>query len=699
MPIQLKRCFQYLSLFPKGTSLDSEEIVRLWMSQGLLPLDGDRRADDIGKKCIKSLTERSLIHLSYIHYSMHDLVHDLAQYVAQDECLCVMDDNFNTEKLQMIRHLSVTTDRHKFSIEDLQLQKLLQAIKDLQQLKRLRTLFIRNYCDKRQIRSSPVPQSTRPRTNTEEVNYERLRVSSIISKFCEEMAVHSRHVIIFGVLEDLFEKLKYIRALYLNYIGITQLPDSLGNLKLLRYLSIEDTNIQSLPESICCLYNLQILNSNIFKLPTHIGNLINLCHLSLTRQDTFLPSGIGNLTNLQTLNHFNVSHEKEHCDIGELNSLMKLGGTIDICHVGYVNIFSNSPPLKTKKYVNSLRLDWCKKDYYLSKQDEKKAEQQLAYLQPHVNLKSLEIYNYPGVKFVEWVSDSSFTKLTKLSLVKCKNCTKLPSLGQLPSLEYLMIRRMDDIQHVGREFCSMLMASPSNSFQNNIAFPSLKSLMFWEMFNWEVWDGVEIGDFPSLQYIQIYSFKLIKFPQFPFMSSVERMGLGSVGVPVVSNFQSLTNLDINIITQEHSEWMSKCYFPTLQHLTLLYIMVECVHLSQKQLPSLKTLKMKYSGELKFIKGLKNFTSLNSLIIKECPILEFDKVPATLQQLKFKNCPLFEKGFKEQQGHMPNILMIEERDPNEEEEEKRWWIMMRKRRRMSMMTREMRRRWMSDDEAH
>ncbi|XP_042402977.1 putative disease resistance RPP13-like protein 1 isoform X2 [Zingiber officinale] len=643
MPIQLKRCFQYLPLFPKDTSLDSEEIVRLWMSQGLLPLDGDKRAEDIGRNYIKRLAERSLIHLERVDtlfmteqsplfmrkqsFSLHDLVHDLAQYIAQDEYLCVMDNKFDTKKLQKFRHLSFNVEYHKSNIEA------------LRELKLLRTLFIREL---------------------DSWKYRKYKV-----------------------LDDLFQELKYIRTLVLDNYGIEELPYSLGNLKLLRYLSIKDDVVESIPESICSLYNLQTLDltdTQISELPRQIGNLINLRHLLLPCdyfgfKAIFFPSGIGNMINLQTLRRFNASCEKDHCDMGELNSLMKLSGHISISELAFVNIFSNSkPPLKTKKYIDSLELCWRKYalynnaffDYY--RKDEKKAEWQLEYLEPHVNLENLEINSYPGIKFVGWVSASSFTKLTRLHVEYCKNSNKLPPLGQLPSLEELKICRMDGVQCVGREFCSMLMASPSSS-QNKIAFPSLKDLIFRDMTNWEAWDGVEIGDFPSLHSIRITGCcRLIKFPRWPFLSSVEKMMLESGGVPDVSNFHSLTNLTIMSMSKKNSKWMSKCYFPTLQHLILLFSSAESVHLSHKVLPSLKTLEIRNSPTLRVVAGLKNLTSLNSLIIEVCPNLEFKGLPATLEQVKLDGCRLFEQGFKEQQ-HMRNVLMIEPHNSDDEVEEK------------------------------
>lgn len=154
---------------------------------------------------------------------------------------------------------------------------------------------------------------------------------------------------------------------------------------------------------------------------------------------------------------------------------MKLGGSISIYNVTSLNRFSNPKiPLKTKQYLDSLSLDWLG-DFDHFKQNEENAEWQLEYLEPHVNLKTLQIMCYPGVRFVGWMGASSFTKLTYLYLTDCQNCSILPPLGQLPSLVVLEIRGMDGVQHMGSEFCSMLIPSPSSS-QNRIAFPSLKHL-------------------------------------------------------------------------------------------------------------------------------------------------------------------------------------------------------------------------------
>ncbi|XP_074557079.1 putative disease resistance RPP13-like protein 1 isoform X1 [Curcuma longa] len=535
----LRRCFPYLSLFPKDTVLRPGRIVLLWMSQGflqpasrkgLLHPRGNKQAEEIGSDYIKGLVKRSILQpyadsddAVFLEdddcpiyaeagetYIMHDVFHSLAQYVARDECLRIEDNMFDPSKHRKIRHLSV-------NVKESDMPVYLEAF---QGLKSLRTLFIRG--------QGPLCRAS-----------------------------------ICGSLADLLNKLKYIRALDLSYSNIKELPDSIGNLKLLRWLSLVGTDVKSLPDSICNLYNLETLNltkTYVSKLPRQIINLTSLRHLLLYVSCVFLPSGIGELTDLQTLSNFRVSSQNGYSQLGELNHLAQLKGCLSISNLRYVNQFSyvpNSEPLKSKDQLETMRLCWGHDDkdchfvarpvaeedhddhedeeYYGNSKGGKgdehanKEMRLLEYLRPHTNLKMLQIYDYPGVSFAKWVGTSSFSKLVQLWLCRCRKCNFLPPLGQLHSLKLLHIQEMDGVHSVGREFCS---SSPMVK-----AFPSLESLAFVRMPNWEVWDEVEVGDFPHLQHTQLYECpKLTKFPQH-LMSSVKELSIkGCAGVSSLLKF-------------------------------------------------------------------------------------------------------------------------------------------------------------------
>ena len=100
--------------------------------------------------------------------------------------------------------------------------------------------------------------------------------------------------------------------------------------------------------------------------------------------------------------------------------------------------------------------------------------------QPHTSLKKLNIEDYGGRQFPNWICDPFYSKLVELRIVGCIRCTSLPSVGQLPFLKKLVIQRMDGVRSVGLEFEGQvsLYAKP---------FQCLESLCFEDMKEWEEW--------------------------------------------------------------------------------------------------------------------------------------------------------------------------------------------------------------------
>ncbi|KAG2563162.1 hypothetical protein PVAP13_8KG321110 [Panicum virgatum] len=86
MPMHLKCCFVSLSLHRKGMYLDENRVVWLWKLLGLLESDGSDNRDEIGSLYFNELVQRSLLQ-NYIEEQtvMHDLVHDLACFLAGEE--------------------------------------------------------------------------------------------------------------------------------------------------------------------------------------------------------------------------------------------------------------------------------------------------------------------------------------------------------------------------------------------------------------------------------------------------------------------------------------------------------------------------------------------------------------------------------------------------------------------------------------
>ncbi|XP_039171571.1 disease resistance protein RUN1-like isoform X3 [Eucalyptus grandis] len=106
-------------------------------------------------------------------------------------------------------------------------------------------------------------------------------------------------------LPDSIGKLKLLLELRLENTGITELPHSIGDLKMLRKMSLTGTRIKKLPNQIGgleCLLDLDLKGTDISELPSSIANLKRLEILCLDKTAIKeLPRAIGMLESLKEL--------------------------------------------------------------------------------------------------------------------------------------------------------------------------------------------------------------------------------------------------------------------------------------------------------------------------------------------------------------------------------------------------------------
>ncbi|KAJ9692781.1 hypothetical protein PVL29_011732 [Vitis rotundifolia] len=449
LPPAIQRCFSFCAVFPKDSVIERDELIKLWMAQSYLKSDGSKEMEMVGRTYFEYLAARSFFQDfekdddgNIVRCKMHDIVHDFAQFLTQNECFIVEVDNQQMQSIDFLKKIRHTT---------LVVRESTPHFTSTCNMKNLHTLLAK----------------------------EAFNISSVLE-----------------ALPNLLGHLTRVRALDLGSNElIEELPKEVGKLIHLRYLNLSHCErLEKLPETICDLYNLQTLNikhcSRLQKLPQTMGKLINLRHLENEYAGVVegLPKGIGRLSSLQTLDAFIVSsHGNDECQIGDLRNLnnlrdLSIQGLDEVKDAGE----AKKAELKNKIHLQHLTLEF----------DEKEGTKGVAEaLQPHPNLQSLRISHYGDREWPNWMMGSSLAQLKELVLWWCIRCPCLPPLGQLPVLEKLEIWCVDGVKYIGSEFLG----------SSSTVFPKLKQLTIFglkELKQWEIKEKEERSIMPCLTHLR-----------------------------------------------------------------------------------------------------------------------------------------------------------------------------------------------------
>ncbi|KAB1207476.1 putative disease resistance RPP13-like protein 1 [Morella rubra] len=173
------------------------------------------------------------------------------------------------------------------------------------------------------------------------------------------------------------------------------------------------------------------------------------------------------------------SEEKGSCSrVKKLGTLSHLRGTLCISRLENVieSEDGSDANLIGKSNLNTLQLKWSSN--IGESQDKTKAFEVLNNLQPHNSLKELTIRHYEGERFPTWLRGASFSNMVLLTIGNYTECTLLPPIGELPSLQVLWIEGFDKVKNIGLELFREGCSQP---------FKSLRTLHFENMLEWENW--------------------------------------------------------------------------------------------------------------------------------------------------------------------------------------------------------------------
>ncbi|GKV42022.1 hypothetical protein SLEP1_g49480 [Rubroshorea leprosula] len=340
-------------------------------------------------------------------------------------------------------------------------------------------------------------------------------------------------------------------GLFRPLIRINKCPKQIGNLIHLRSLDLSDNRfLEELPEAVCDLYNLLILDINgceeLRSLPCRMGNLINLRHLWNGYTDCleFMPKGMEKLACLRTLSLFVVDSGGKGAALSELGNLIHLRGELEISGLRNVRDGreAEKAQLRNKKGLTTLVLTigstW-------SDESQVSEASVLEALEPPLDLERLRIWAYkcPTPTLGVWPSwIVSLTKLKFFGLCNCVDVEQLPPLWKLPSLESLYLHKIGGVKKVGVEFLGIETSSLSSSSSSSavVAFPNLKSLEFWEMEEWEEWDYGSRGEedikiMPRLSSLAIFECEKLKMLPDSILQSATLQNLEISWSPVISS--------------------------------------------------------------------------------------------------------------------------------------------------------------------
>ncbi|KAB8396272.1 hypothetical protein FH972_024814 [Carpinus fangiana] len=289
LPHQLKPCFLYLSQFPEDYAIPKKKLIRLWVAEGFVSPRYEHEGEtleDVAEHYLVDLVNRCMAQVGVIGASgrikscrLHDLMRDLCLSKAKQENflhIVTHSDHAAADPLTStgkIRRLAIFSDPDFFP----------DSYKDHPQIRSLL------YFVKDNFSINSVPKC-----------FKLLRVLDLEgSKMTPE-----------GELPEKIGTLIHLRFLSLKKTGIRELPPSIGNLLCLETLNLETIDEFSWESTVV--------------IPTVIWTMEQLRHLYLPKWCDYSTDdnklSLTNLSNLLTL----VNFPANKCDVSDLLSLTSL---------------------------------------------------------------------------------------------------------------------------------------------------------------------------------------------------------------------------------------------------------------------------------------------------------------------------------------------------------------------------------------
>ncbi|KAK2988617.1 hypothetical protein RJ640_027068 [Escallonia rubra] len=292
LPLQLKVCLLYLSVFPEDYEIEKMRLIRLWIAEGFVQVREGKTLEEVAEQYLNNLVNRSLVQVARTSIDgrletcrVHDMLRDMILSKSREQSIGTIIGGHVAKWRCLAIHNSV------------------ENIHQSESYSRLRSLLIFGVVD-------PLSKSS-------------------ISMFLSS---------------------RLLKVLDLRDARLEKIPSLVFTLIHLRYLSMRGTNVKLVPKSIGKLQNLETLDlkhTYVTELPAEILRLRKLRHLLLYRYESIenyyslvrargfkAPCNIGDLISLQKLCFIEageINGRGGSCnivtEIGKLTQLRRLGIT------------------------------------------------------------------------------------------------------------------------------------------------------------------------------------------------------------------------------------------------------------------------------------------------------------------------------------------------------------------------------------
>ncbi|KAF6986935.1 hypothetical protein CFC21_004623 [Triticum aestivum] len=437
--MDIKRCFDYCSIFPRRSKLRRVDLVCMWTGQRLVKTRcATEDMEDVADGYIEALVSHSFLQregtCSDIDcFTIPDLVHDF------------LDEVIGSDYFRIENGMGQRRERWKGDVP-----------------RDVRHLFVHNY-DAKLITEKIIGLENLRTLIIYVVERGTTVEKEVIENICDRLPK-------LRVLAVAFSQERYPIELPIEFC----VPESISHLKRLCYLAFRTSYSCTVivPSALAKLQRIQLLDFGDGKiLEFTFSDLINLRHIFCGDMEF---SNIGRMVALQMLPQFRVSNEQGY-EINQLRDLNKLCGSLVIRGLENVNSKEEAVEanLAAKECLTHVTLSWgCD-----TRCSQEVGAEVLEGLCPPLGLESLAICNYRGLRYPDWMvgkQNGGPKDLKNLELECCFQPGPAPELGAFIHLRVLSLQSCSwDALSINIEYLASLQSLDIVNCPNIRSLPTL----------------------------------------------------------------------------------------------------------------------------------------------------------------------------------------------------------------------------------